>query len=321
MPIPKEYNYEDVFLVPQKCIVQSRSECDISMLLGSRYFRNPVILANMKAVVDYNTCEYLASIGMFYIMHRFHLVEEEYISFIQKMNQQYFSSISVGIQHSDKEFLQKLFLRHIRLDYITIDIAHAYSDTTLDMCRFIKDLFPDTFLIVGNVATSDAVEFFQKDVDAIKIFVGPGKSCTTKNKTGFTRGCISCLQECSKVSTVPLIADGGIREWGDIAKAFACGASSVMIGSMFAGFDQSPGDIVEIDGHLKYIYYGSASYNNKQHKKHIEGKEIILDYKGDMMELIEDMEHSLRSSISYGGGKELEDLYNVPLICLEDNNG
>jgi GMP reductase len=318
--LTREYNYDEVYLRPRKCQVQSRSECDIKVALGPKVFRNPVIAANMKSVVDYNTCHYLANKGMFYIMHRFHLQFDELKSFILDSQDRHgFASISVGIQGEDKDVLAKLSTEGARPEYITIDVAHAHSDRTLDMIRYIKKLLPDCFLIVGNVATSESVwELSKHEVDAIKLFIAPGAACTTKVKTGFTRGTVTCLQECFEVSeNIPLIADGGIREPGHIAIAMACGARMVMVGSYMSGFDQNSGDVVEINGHKKYIYYGSASFNNKKSKKHVEGKEIILDYKGSMDDHIYDIECSLRSAISYAGGNKLSDLRKVDKFYME----
>jgi GMP reductase len=266
----REYNYEDVYMVPRKCVVKSRSECDISVEFGKMKFNNPVIAANMKSVVNYDTCNYLASKNMFYIMHRFNIDQKELSEFIKESNRKYgFSSISIGIQDTDIQLLKFLSENNAYPTYITIDIAHAYSDKCLKMCHIIKSIFPDVFLIVGNIATSSAVLDFQSSnlVNAFKIFIAPGTACTTKIKTGFTRGTISCIQECYRVSQIPLIADGGIKNPGHIAMAIACGARMVMSGSFMSGYDQNSGQIVEINGHKKYIYYGSASFNNKQNNK------------------------------------------------------
>jgi GMP reductase len=322
MSIKREYNYPEVYLKPQKCVVKSRSECDISVKLGDITFRNPVIAANMKSVVDYDTCKYFANKGMFYIMHRFHLDKYELCNFVDQSNSDYgFSSISIGIQAEDLDLLKHMRAEGIIPTYITIDVAHAHSERCIEMARWIKHNFPYSFLIVGNVATKEAViELARFRIDALKIFIAPGAACTTKVKTGFTRGTVTCLLECAEAADkhdIPLIADGGIREAGHIAIAMACGAKMVMIGSYMSGFDQNSGDVVEIDGHKKYIYYGSASFNNKRSKKHVEGKEIILDYKGSMDDHIYDIECSLRSAVSYAGVKSVDEMYGTPLFYME----
>ena len=124
--------------------------------------------------------------------------------------------------------------------------------------------------------------------------------------------------ECIPAATTPVIADGGIREHGDIAKAIACGASLVMAGSIFCGYTESSAQIIEINGCKKAIYYGSASECNKNKCRHIEGKKIFLDLKGDMSNLLIELKENLQSSISYAGGKDLSALLNCDLISIID---
>ena len=255
MKIRREYNYSDVYLIPRKTIVNSRSECDTSIQLGSRKFVMPVIPANMKCVVNEKTCEFLAKRGWFYVMHRF---DVNTLKFIREMEQKgLFTSISIGVNEDTYNLLKELKLFQKSPDYMTLDIANAWCPKAEKMIKFVKDNFPNTFLIVGNMATPEAIQEIEKwGADCIKLFIGPGKSCTTRLKTGFTRPTISCLLDCIPSAKVPIIADGGITEHGDIAKALACGASMVMIGSLFCGFDQSGSEIVEINGQKKAIFFG-----------------------------------------------------------------
>jgi GMP reductase len=177
------------------------------------------------------------------------------------------------------------------------------------MANYIKEKFPETFLIVGNVATSEAVEEIESwGADAIKVGIAGGSVCITKNKTGVHRPMVSTVLDCSNVAKVPIVADGGIIEHGDIAKALACGATMVMAGSLFAGYDQSAGNIIEIDDRMYKEYYGSASKYNKNEYKNVEGKKILIQYKGDMSKLLIELKEDLQSSISYVGGTKVEHL-------------
>lgn len=302
-----EYNYENLYLRPRKTIVDSRKECDTSVMLGGDKFKMPLIPANMMSVVDEETCKYLAKKRYFYIMHRFNVNPVEFTFNMHDAG--WFSSISVGVNEDSYSQLDALLSSKNIPDYITIDIAHCWCPKGERMIKFIKDKFPDTFLIAGNVASADAVIDLEKwGADCIKLFVGPGKVCTTKLNTGFTRGTVSCLKECASVAKNPLIADGGIREVGDIAKALSLGATMVMAGSMFAGFDQSAGEIVDINGHKHKEYFGSSTEQSKGKNEHIEGKKILVDYKGDMDYFLKHAEESLKSSISYAGGRDLSSL-------------
>ena len=125
----------------------------------------------------------------------------------------------------------------------------------------------------------------------------------------------STILECAEVATVPIIADGGIVEHGDIAKALACGASMVMAGHLFAGYDQSAGDIITVEGRQYKEYYGSASEFNKGMKRHVEGQRLLVDYKGSMIPLLTELQEDLRSSISYAGGSDLSAL--TPDLLLQ----
>jgi GMP reductase len=149
--------------------------------------------------------------------------------------------------------------------------------------------------------------------------------CITKNKTGFHRPMVSTVLDCASYTlenNIPLIADGGIREHGDIAKAIACGASMVMAGSLFAGYEESAGNIIEItlDGislpRMYKEYYGSASQYNKGEVKNVEGKKILIDYHGSMDRLLSELKEDLQSAISYVGGTKLNDLLDAKIISV-----
>jgi len=303
----KEYNYDNLYLKPRKTIVNSRKECDTSVILGNVKFSMPIIPANMMSVVDHETCMYLAKRGYFYIMHRFGV---DISDFTRMMHDNYqIASISVGVNDDSYTKIKEMRNYGIDPEFITIDIAHCWCPKGERMIKFIKDNFPDSFLIAGNIATPEAVIDLENwGADCTKLFVGPGKVCTTKLNTGFTRGTVNCLIECSEVAKKPVIADGGIREIGDIAKAISLGAHMVMAGSLFAGYDQSGGEIVEMNGHKYKEYFGSSTEQSKGKNEHIEGKKILVDYKGDMDHFLTHAEESLKSSISYAGGKDLSAL-------------
>ena len=179
----------------------------------------------------------------------------------------------------------------------------------------IKRKLPNSFLIVGNVATGEAVkEVASWGADAIKVGIAGGHVCTTKDKTGFHRPMVSTLLDCASVSPVPIIADGGISSHGDIAKAIACGATMVMAGMLFSGYDESAGNVIEINGKMYKEYYGSASEYNKSDIKNVEGRKVLVDYKGPMDKCLKEIQEDLQSSISYSGGNSIESLYSAKLI-------
>lgn len=303
--ITREYNYSDVYLVPNKCVVSSRSECDTSVVFGGRKFDLPVSPSNMPAVVNEFTCEFLAKRNIFYTFHRFH---HNQIDFLDRMfSQNLFTSISVGVNEESKQQIKEIKTSGLIPDFVTIDIAHAWCPKMRDMIMFIKDTIPKSFLISGNIANKDAVgEIEEWGADCCRVGIGMGGGCSTKNVTGHTRPMVSCLLDCVSVATKPIMADGGIKEIGDINKALACSVDMVMAGSIFSGFNESGSEIVEIDGHKKCIYYGNASEHAKKgNRTHVEGKKVIIDYKGSMEDFLSELKEGIQSGISYAGGKDI----------------
>ena len=315
------FDYDNVLLLPRKCRVESRSECDPAVQFGPHRFHLPVVPANMRTVVDEPIAEWLAANGWFYVMHRF---DVDNVAFARRMRAKgLFVSISSGVRPADFESIDRLAAEGLGADYITIDIAHGHADSVQRTVAHIKQKLPNTFVIAGNVATPEAVIDLENwGADATKVGVGPGKVCITRLKTGFGTGGwqLSALKWCARVATKPIIADGGIRDHGDIAKSIRFGASMVMIGSLFAGHVESPGQTVEVDGRLFKEYYGSASDFNKGEYKHVEGKRILEPIKGRLADTLREMREDVQSSISYAGGTKLADIRKVNYVILGGDN-
>jgi GMP reductase len=315
------FDYDNVLLLPRKCRVDSRSECDTATVFGGRSFQLPVVPANMKTVVDERIARWLAANGCFYVMHRFDL---DNVAFAKGMRRQdLFVSISTGVKQADHAVIDRLAAEGVGADYITIDIAHGHADSVRRTIEHIKSKLPQAFVIAGNVGTPEAVIDLENwGADATKVGVGPGKVCITRLKTGFGTGGwqLSALKWCSRVASKPIIADGGIRHHGDIAKSVRFGAAMVMIGSLFAGHEESPGQTVEVDGERFKEYFGSASDFNKGEYKHVEGKRILEPIKGALADTLREMREDLQSSISYAGGRTLADLRKVNYVILGGDN-
>lgn len=310
-------HYENVFLKPTFNSIQTRSEIDTDVMFCGKTFRLPVVPANMKCCVDYDVCKMLDLENYFYIMHRFDI---DIVQFVEAANNKAWMgefkniSISVGIQFKDKALINTLANRKLRVDFITIDVAHGHHSKVANQIKVIKDNLPEAIVIAGNVATPDGVEYLQDNgADAVKVGVGGGYACTTKDKTGFTYPMFTCIQECSRVARVPIIADGGVRCNGDIAKALVAGATMVMCGSIFASCSDSPAPVVRDESGRKYKqYYGSASIHNKNNNKNIEGTMRLMETDNFMYaEKMNEIQGDLQSAISYAGGKDLSALSNV----------
>ena len=317
----KIFDYEDIQLIPNKCIVNSRSECDTTVQFGPKTFKLPVVPANMQTVMNESLAEWFAENDYFYIMHRFD--EAGRIPFIKKMqNKELFASISLGVKETEFEFIEKLKTEHLIPEYITIDIAHGHANSVINMIKHIKKHIPQSFVIAGNVGTPEGVrELENAGADATKVGIGPGRVCITKIKTGFGTGGwqLAALNICSKAARKPIIADGGIRTHGDIAKSIRFGATMVMIGSLFAAHEESPGKTVELDGKRYKEYFGSASEFQKGEHKNVEGKKMFVEHKGSLKDTLVEMQQDLQSSISYAGGKDLKSLTTVDYVIVRNS--
>lgn len=317
----KTFDYDDVQLIPNKCVIKSRKEADTSVQFGPRRFKIPVVPANMESVINESLATWLAQNGYYYVMHRFE--PETRLDFVKRMQAKgLFASISVGIKDSEYDFIDQLKAEHLTPEYITIDVAHGHSDFVIKMIQYIKQQLPGSFVTAGNVATPEAVRDLENaGADATKVGVGPGKACITKLKTGFGTGGwqLAALRLCSKAASKPLVADGGIRHNGDIAKSVRFGASMVMIGSMLAGHLESPGNIITIDGKQYKQYWGSASEIQKGAYRNVEGKQMLVPFRGSIADTLKEMHEDLQSSISYAGGRDLKSITKVDYVIVKNS--
>lgn len=236
------------------------------------------------------------------------------------------AAAAVGVK--DEDISRAEMLIKAGVDILVIDIAHGHSDLAMNMIKKLKKKFPHIPVIGGNVATAKGVtDLVKAGADGIKVGIGPGSTCTTRIVAGVGVPQISAIFECfkqAKKTNTPLIADGGIRYPGDIAKAIAAGASSVMIGSLLAGTDESPGLLINKDGINYKITRGMASLGanltrqtiNSQHKisqENIdavvpEGVEAMVHYKGKTKDIVSRLVGSLRSAMSYLGAKNIKEM-------------
>ena len=302
------YKYSDVCLLPNMSDVTSRSSCLTFATIGPNIFELPVIPANMKTVIDGRIARELENENLFYIMHRF---GNDPIKFITNdLPGDSIKSISIGVKQHDIDILQRLKEQNIEVDYITVDIAHGHCGLMKRMLGDIRRFMGDSVCIIaGNVCTPDGVtQLYEWGADLVKVGIGQGSPCTTKDKTGFTMPMFTCVQECARTQ-IPIIADGGIKCTGDIAKALVAGATAVMAGGMFAKCIDSPAEVIQVNNTKQKMYYGSASAENKGHSNHIEGVKRNLNIDNTtIMQKMYEIKQDLQSAISYAGGRDLSAL-------------
>jgi len=311
----KALHYKDICLIPTYSELKTRKDADVSVNFLGFKFKLPIIPSNMVCVVDEKRAQWLSENNYFYIMHRFGIDNYEFVKNSQSWK---LSSISVGVQESDKQSLLKMKQDKIYPDFITIDIAHGDSILMKEMIEFIKGLDFPSKIIAGNVCSVDGYKNLKSwGADTVKVGIGGGSACSTKNKTGFTMPMYSavkeiCYSECFDPE-IPIIADGGVREHADIVKAIHAGAKMVMAAGIFSRCIDSPAEVV--DGHK--VYFGSASQYNKGEYRNVEGLKRTLDldtmtYSDKLIEI----EQDLQSAISYAGGKSLKDIEKAQSIIV-----
>ena len=233
------------------------------------------------------------------------------------LSDQYLTTQQFPVQNLLTVAFPKCFKCHLLLSIVSFKMQIL---VTLSHWIFFNES-PKSFLIAGNVGTPEGVrELELAGADATKVGVGPGRVCITKLKTGFGTGGwqLAAVRLCAKAATKPIIADGGIRHNGDIAKAIRFGAHMVMIGSLLAAHIESPGASREIDGKVFKEYFGSASEYQKGEHKNVEGKIEMIPTRGHLADTLVEIQQDLQSSISYAGGNKLMSLRHVDYVLVRN---
>jgi GMP reductase len=313
----KALNYENILLKHGKCVVDSRKECDISTTIANKKINTPVFCSNMPAVINKDICKIFDESGWFHVYHRLG-GNEDIIDYVIKANSKKwnFVSISIGVKQEDIELLSKL--KGYRIDSIMIDVAFSWQDKVLPIIKYIKESFPKTCLIVGNGDHPDWIKWLEDlGVDIAKINIGTSRACRTRQYTGFGTTTITDLERCANAAkNIKILSDGGITKCatgepaiGDIAKAIRFGADYIMSGFLFSQCIDSPS--------IKEGYYGNSTSKAKQHSNNVEGAILHINTNGlTIREQIKLVEDSLKSSVSYSGGKKLESLRCVDYMIL-----
>lgn len=329
--------YDDVLLVPQYSTLESRSKVNLSVNLNGLKFDHPIIPANMKTVTGIDMSRFIIDSGGLAILHRF-MEASEQIDIAKEIKEtggiDRFA-VSVGIKNIDKEIIANFVAVGVHI--MCIDIAHGDSQQCVDMVEWIKSKYPHVTVIAGNVATgSGARRLWRAGADVVKVGVGPGSLCTTRIETGNGVAQLTAIVDVAeekarftqlertrprdpsdtKIRTFPFIADGGIKSAGDIVKAL-CFADMVMVGNLFAGTDEAPGELLNMGGHSYKRYVGSSTHKTN----HIEGVAAMVPHKGPATHVLTKLLEGLRSGCSYQGAANLEDLKESPQFMRISNAG
>ena len=317
--------FKDVMFRPKRSTLKSRSqvslERDFTFLNSKKTWTGvPIIAANMDTVGTFEMALELAKEKIITAIHK-HYTIKEWSQFLENSPETIYQyiAISSGTGSSDEEKIKQIIAQYPKINFICIDVANGYSEHFVEFVKKIRTSFPDKTIIAGNVVTGEMVEeLILAGADVIKVGIGPGSVCTTRIKTGVGYPQLSAIIECADAVHGlggHIISDGGCKIPGDIAKAFGGGADFVMLGGMFAGHDESGGEIVEENGKKYRLFYGMSSQTAMdKHSGGIaeyrasEGKTVKVSYKGAVAETVKDILGGVRSTCTYVGAAQLREL-------------
>ena len=334
MKIQEVLSYDDVLLVPRHSDILSRSEVNLQSLLGNLSFDFPVISAPMDTVTEASMCIAMNDAGGLGVIHRYNSIEEQVELVHEVIN--YFPAVhqiqpaaAIGITNDFYERAQALHEAGAKI--LCLDVAHGHHILMRDALLKLKDLFGDeVHLMAGNVAMRSAFEDLANwGADSIKVGIGGGSICSTRIQTGHGVPTFQSVLECSKADIardVKIIADGGLRTSGDIVKALAAGADFVMLGSMLAGTDQSPGELyTNIQGEQVKSYRGMASQEAQTEWRgkvgSNEGISTFIPHKGSVYPILDELKRGIRSGLSYSGCRSITEFQASATFIKQTNAG
>jgi len=317
--------YDDVMLVPQYSEIESRSNIDTSVILPKINVKlnHPIVPANMKTIVGLDMARAALRSKGLTLIHRFMSIEEQLNIPITLSNEQEFKDVdvwnyigfSIGVKPEDYKNVDHLVNQGMKI--VCVDVAHANSKLCLNMCNYISNKYPYLLLIAGNVATGNgASNLWKSGVDIVRVGIGNGSICTTRIQTGNGVPQLTALMdvfqckenlELKLQKPLGIMADGGAKEPGDLVKGL-CFSDLVMVGNMFAGTNETPGESFLRNGSLHKKYAGSSTYNSS----HVEGVEATVFCKGKFADVLNIILDGITSGLSYQGVNNLIDLKKEP---------
>ena len=329
------YTFDDIQITPKYSEVESRSQCNLNTAFTRNYKLGlPLISSPMDTVTEDKMALTMASHGGVGIIHRFMTIEKQKKQVWNVKQKENLVAAAIGATGDYQERAKELV--NAGAIVLLIDVAHGNTKQVRDAIRWCKsNLTSYVDIIAGNVATHEgALNLAKWGADAIRVGIGNGSLCETRIRTGVGVPQVTALIECIRAvgesgEPIPVIADGGIRMTGDVAKALSLGADSVMLGSLLAGTRESPGEIERMgmwpNEQLFKKYRGSASAEVKQahglEEKNVEGNSKLIPYKGKSERIISDINDGVRSAMSYVNAKDMSDFHAKCDHVLITQNG
>lgn len=317
-------DFKDVLIRPKRSTLASRSEVSIENTFTFKHSKRtwtgvPLIASNMDTTGTFAVAKVLAEHKIFTAIHKHYSVDEwkEFIASGGGSILEYLM-ISTGVTDHDLEKVDTL-LKQFEIPTICVDVANGYSEGFADTVRSLRGRYPSTTIVAGNVVTGEMTEeLLLAGADAVKVGIGPGSVCTTRRITGVGYPQLSAAIECADAAHGLgglIISDGGCTCPGDISKAFGAGADFVMLGGMFAGHDESAGEVIEMGGKKYKQFYGMSSTaamdkycGGVAEYRASEGKAVLVPYRGSLEGTLREILGGLRSTCTYVGAKSVKEL-------------
>ncbi len=322
-------DYSDVLLRPKRSTLNSRKEVDLEREFRfyhspKRWKGVPIMTANMATCGTFEMAKVLSPHKMITTFHKYYKVED-YKKFFEDFNDPDYIAYTLGIRDEDIEKLKEMLAADLmkHFSFVCIDVPNGYLERFMAAIKEVRALLPEHIIIAGNVVTNEMTEeIILSGADIVKVGIGPGSSCTTRRMTGVGYPQLSAVIECADAAhgiandqgVGLVIADGGQQYPSCIAKAFCAGADFNMCGSLFSGFDESAGALIEKDGKKFKEYFGSSSnkalqefYGKKETHRASEGRYVLMPYKGPIANFLQDLFGALRSTGTYIGARRLKE--------------
>ncbi len=321
--------YDDVLLVPQYSDIRSRQEIDVGTNLGGRWSRPirlplPVISSPMDTVTGPAMANAMNKAGGMGIIHRYCSTDEQ-ARMIRKVNRG-IKAAAIGVTGDYHDRAKALVAMGTKV--LCVDVAHGHHVLMESALKQLRDTFGDTVhIMAGNVATLDGINALSDwGADSVRCNIGGGSICSTRIQTGHGHPGLQTVVDCAKTDRdVTIIADGGIRNSGDIVKALAAGADCVMVGSLLSGTSETPGEIIYIDGEPHKTYRGMASEEAQKDWRgsasSLEGISTVLPSKGTVKNVLYSLDKGIRSGFSYTGARTLIELQTKAVFTRQTAAG
>ncbi|MBU0959363.1 MAG: guanosine monophosphate reductase [Nanoarchaeota archaeon] len=318
--IGKGFTFDDVLIVPKYNKVVSRKNVNFKTRVTKRYYIDmPLVASNMDTICESQMAIAFGRMGGLGVIHRFLSIEEQIMEIRKVKECGLLSAAAVGIKDYEERVRA---LSSIGTEIIVLDVAHGHSKQVGRALGWIKENYPAIDVMVGNIATKDAAEYFiSKGADAIKVGVGPGSLCTTRIMTGAGIPQLTAIMNAYEASQgrVPICADGGVKVPGDVVKAIGAGADTVMVGSIIAGTEETPGKIIEVGGEKFKEFRGMSSYDATVKRFELDGRKVeevisvegektIIKLNGRVEPILEKFLGGLASGMTYIGADFIDKL-------------